>query len=217
MADKLNGAYYGPTIPPQRNYRSVGRSSGCGPCCLLCTLFKFIVSIVIFIGIIVLVLWLVLRPNAIKVHATSASLTQFDLANGSLQYDLNVNMSIRNPNKRIGFYYDYIETTAYYDDSRFGFDDSFKTFYQGHKNTSYIEPEFSGKNALVGDSVTSTYNKEKNDGYYNIELKVRPKLRMKIWIFKIKYTKAKINCDLKIPVPGSSGSFKDTKCDVDWS
>jgi hypothetical protein len=163
----------------------------------------------------VLVLWLVLRPNEIKVHATSASLTQFSLANGSLQYNLDVNMSIRNPNKRIGLYYDYIEAQTYYDGSRFGFDDSLKAFYQGHKNTSYIEPVFNGKNALVGDSVTSTYNKETSDGYYNIELKVRPTMRLKIWIFKIKHIKPKINCNLKVPVPGTSGSFSDTKCDVD--
>ncbi|KAJ3707636.1 hypothetical protein LUZ61_011341 [Rhynchospora tenuis] len=213
---QLNGAYYGPAIPPQRNYRSVGRSSGCGPCCLFCTLFKFILSIVILLGIVVLVLWLVLRPNEIKVHATSASLKQFTLSNGSLDYDLDVNISIRNPNRRIGLYYDYIEAQAYYDDSRFGFDNSLQTFYQGHKNTSYIEPVFKGKNALVGDSIASTYNKEKSDGYYNIEVKVRPKLRLKIWIFKIKHIKPKVSCDLKVPVPGTSGSFKETKCDVDF-
>lgn len=216
---QLNGAYYGPAIPPQRTqrtYRSVGRSSGCGPCCLLCNLIKFIISIVIILGIIVLVLWLVLRPNAIKVHATSASLTQFSLSNGSLQYNLNVNMSIRNPNRRIGLYYDYIEASSYYDGSRFGFDNSLEPFYQGHKNTSYIDTKFNGQNALVSDSVASTYSKEKNDGYYNIELKVRPKLRLKIWIFKIKHIKPKINCDLKLPVPGTSGSFSETKCDVDF-
>jgi Late embryogenesis abundant protein len=213
---QLNGAYYGPAIPPQRSYRSVGRSSGCGPCCLLCNLFKFLISIIIIIGIIILVLWLLLRPNAFKVHATSASLKAFDVTNGSLQYDLNVNMSIRNPNKRIGIYYDYIETQAYYDGSRFGFDNSFEPFYQGHKNTSYIDTSFNGKNALVGDSFNSTYNKEKSDGYYNVELKFRPKLRLKIWIFKIKHIKPKVTCDLKLPVPGTSGTFSEKKCDVDY-
>ncbi|KAJ3677926.1 hypothetical protein LUZ60_001729 [Juncus effusus] len=211
----LNGAYYGPSVPPQRTYRSVGRS-GCGPCCLLCNLIKFIFSIVIILGIIVLVLWLVLRPNPIKVHATSASLTQFDLSNGStLQYNLTVDMSIRNPNKRIGLYYDSIETQAYYDGSRFGFD-TIPPFYQGHKNTSSIEPAFQGTQLLLGNSLSSTYSKEKNDGYYNVELKINAKIRLKIWKFKIHHVKPKVTCKLKLPVPGSSGSFSETKCDVNF-
>ncbi|KAG1331736.1 NDR1/HIN1-like protein 10 [Cocos nucifera] len=220
MADSkqgnLNGAYYGPPVPPQRDYRSVGRHSGCGPCCLLCNLLKFIISIVIILGIIVLVLWLVFRPNQLKVYVDSASLTEFNLTtNNNLQYDLNLTMSIRNPNKRIGIYYDYIEPRAYYDDERFAYT-TVPPFYQGHKNTSMIYPVFQGQHLLSGNSVATTYNREKSEGYYYVDIKFYTRLRAKIGIFKIRYTKTKINCNLKLPVPGSSSAaFETTKCDWD--
>lgn len=219
MADSkqghLNGAYYGPPVPPQRSYQSVGRHSGCGPCCLLCNLLKFVISIVIILGIIVLVLWLVFRPDQLKVYVESASLTEFNLSsNNNLQYNLSLTMSIRNPNKRIGIYYDYIEPRAYFDGIRFDYT-TVPPFYQGHKNTTVIYPAFQGTQALQS-SVTATYNTEKGEGYYYVDIKVHSKLRAKLGIFKIRYTKTKIDCNLKLPVPGSSSApFERTKCDWD--
>ncbi|XP_008780731.2 NDR1/HIN1-like protein 10 [Phoenix dactylifera] len=212
----LNGAYYGPPVPPQRSYQSVGRSSSCGPCSLLCSLFKFLISIVIIFGIIVLVLWLIFRPDQLKVYVDSASLTQFNLSSSNnLQYNLNLSMSIRNPNKRIGIYYDYVEPRAYYDGDRFAFT-TVPPFYQGHKNTSMIYPVFDGQQVLLGDSVNTTYNREKSEGYYYVDIKVYSRLRAKVAIFKIRYTKTKIDCSLKLPVPGSSSAaFERTKCDWD--
>ncbi|XP_072965011.1 NDR1/HIN1-like protein 3 [Typha angustifolia] len=219
----LNGAYYGPPVPPQHSYHSMGRrSSCCGPCCLVSALFKLIFSIVVFfvivIGIIVLVGWLLLRPNEFKVHVTSATLTQFNLSSANnLQYDLALDMDIRNPNKRIGIYYDYIETQAFYDGNRFGFG-TLSPFYQGHKNTSTIHPEFNGTQLLLGDSVTTTYNREKSEGYYYVDVKVYTKLRLKIWIFKI-HRNPKAKCNLKLPVPGNTNStaaFEVTKCHIDY-
>ncbi|MCL1415490.1 LEA type 2 family protein, partial [Escherichia coli] len=108
-------------------------------CGLCCTLFTFLLSIVFFLGVIVLVLWLVFRPNQAKVYVETADLQQFNLSNGSLAFSLNTSISIRNPNRRISLYYDRIEALAFYGDSRFGFT-TLPPFYQGHKNTSMIYP-----------------------------------------------------------------------------
>ncbi|WOL17721.1 hypothetical protein Cni_G26514 [Canna indica] len=222
MADSkqahLNGAYYGPPIPPQQNYRSIGGRSSCccGPFCLLCSLFKFLVSIVIILGIIVLVLWLVFRPNELNAHVDSASLTQFNFstANNNLEYDLSLDLSIRNPNKRISIYYDYLEAQPFYNGDRFGFTNDLPTFYQGHKNTTVLRPVFRGSQILFGDSVATTYAREKGEGYYYVDVKLYAKLRVKVWIFKIHYKRPHIDCTLKLPVPGTNGSFERTKCDV---
>lgn len=213
----LNGAYYGPAIPPQaQTYNNIGSRSSCGPCSCLCSLIKFLISIIVILGIIVLVLWLVFRPNEIKAYVNTADLSQFNLSNNAnLQYNLSLNMSIRNPNKRIGIYYDYIEARAMYDGSRFGYT-PLPTFYQGHKNTTELFPEFKGQTLVLGDSVSTTYNREKGEGFYYVDVTLFTRIRLKVWIAKIR-AKPHIDCTLKLPVPGKAGgSFEPTQCDVDF-
>ncbi|KAG6522900.1 NDR1/HIN1-like protein 3 [Zingiber officinale] len=214
----LNGAYYGPPVPPRnRSFRSVGRSSGCccGPCCLVCNLFKFLLSLVIALGVVILVLWLVFRPNQPKARVETASLTQFDLANSTtLSYNLSFDLTVRNPNRRMSFYYDRLEARAEYDGDRFGFT-NLPTFYQGHKNTTVIRTiHFGGTQPMFGDSVDETYRRERSEGFYYIDVKVRAKMRVKVWIFKLRYNRPHIDCTLKLPVPGSGGVFESTGCDV---
>ncbi|KAH7663553.1 Late embryogenesis abundant protein LEA-2 subgroup domain-containing protein [Dioscorea alata] len=231
MADykqpNLNGAYYGPAIPPSRTHRSIGRGGCdccCFPCCLLSTLLKLIFSIIIILGIIVLVLWLVLRPNEIKAYVETATLSNFSLSSNTtnsnfLTSNLTMDLSIRNPNKRISFYYDYIETQAWYDDTRFGFK-TLDPFYQGKKNTTVLHPEFSSRTAVLSDSVVTTYNREKGEGFFYVDVKVYMKMRLKVGIFKIHGFKPEIDCTLKLPATTSNGSavstFERTKCDVNY-
>ncbi|GKV50596.1 hypothetical protein SLEP1_g57299 [Rubroshorea leprosula] len=116
MAEKhshLNGAYYGPAIPPARSYHRHGHGSGCGCCCLLSFLIKLIVTAVVILGLAALIFWLIFRPNIVKFHVTDASLTQFNLtSDNNLHYNLALNITVRNPNKKIGIYYDRIEANA---------------------------------------------------------------------------------------------------------
>ncbi|XP_074584398.1 NDR1/HIN1-like protein 10 [Curcuma longa] len=209
----LNGAYYGPPVPPrQHSFRSVGRSSRC-----CCNLFKFFLSLVITVGVVVLVLWLVFRPNEPRVRVDTASLVRFDLdgSSSTLFYNLSLGLTVRNPNRRLSFYYDRLEARAEYDGNRFGFS-RLPTFHQGHKNTTVIGPIlFDSSQRLFRDSVGETYRRETSEGFYYIDVKVRAKMRVKVWIFRLRYNRPHIDCTLKLPVPGTGGNFESTGCDVD--
>ncbi|KAG6513489.1 NDR1/HIN1-like protein 3 [Zingiber officinale] len=214
----LNGAYYGPPVPPRHHsFRSVGRSSRCCCGCLLCNLFMFLLSLLVALGVVVLVLCLVFRPYQPTARVDTASLVRFDLDGSStLRYNLSLGLTVRNPNRRLSFYYDRLEARAEYDENRFGFS-SLPTFYQGHKNTTVIGSIlFDGTQRLLGDSdVGETYLRETSEGFYNIDVKVRGKMRVKAWIFKLRYNRPHIDCTLKLPVPGTGGKFESTDCDVD--
>lgn len=216
----LNGAYYGPPVPPSKAYHSGGRRSSsccCGPCCILTTLIKFLVSIIFIIGIALLVIWLVFRPNKIQVYVESATLTQFNLTgNNALDYNLALDVSIRNPNKHIGFYYDYVEARAMYDGNRFGFG-TLPTFYQDHKNTTVLHPAFKGTAGALG-AVAGTFGREKGEGNFYVQVKIYADVRLKVKFVKIGTFKPKYDCVVKLPVPSSksvASSFERTKCDVD--
>ncbi|XP_010262972.1 PREDICTED: NDR1/HIN1-Like protein 3-like [Nelumbo nucifera] len=216
----LNGAYYGPPIPPPRSYHRPGRRSGCGcGCCLLNLLFKLIVTILVIIAILALVFWLVFRPNKVKFHVVNASLTNFSLAGNTLSYNLALNMTIRNPNKHIAIYYDSIEARAYYDGVQFG-TDTLEPFYQRHKTTSFLNPLFRGPSPLVlGSSELAQFNSDKAAGSFSIDVKLYLRVRFKLRSIKTNKFKPKIKCDLKVPLVSrrsSAAGFETTRCDIDY-
>lgn len=119
--DPLKGAYYGPPSPPQRAYHRPGRGSVffCGPGSLLTTLFNLSTIILGVILIVAFLFWLLIHPSKVKVYVEQASLTQFNLASSNtLHYNLSLDISVRNPNKKIGTYYDTLEAKAFYQVSR---------------------------------------------------------------------------------------------------
>ncbi|KAL6005438.1 yls9-like [Asimina triloba] len=221
----LNGAYYGPPIPPKRNsYHRPARSSGCfcGPCCILTTLFKLIVTVVVVLGIAALVLWLIFRPTKVKVYVDEATLTQFQLTNSTtLHYNLSLAMTVRNPNKKIGIYYDKVEARAYYDGERFGYA-PLPTFYQGRKNTTNLYPVFTGQASipLNSDGVSQLFSTEKGRGSFSIDVKIYARIRFKIGSLKTNRYKPHFDCDLSIPLTtngsSSAAGFTRTKCDIDF-
>ncbi|XP_059646591.1 NDR1/HIN1-like protein 10 [Cornus florida] len=224
----LNGAYYGPSIPPPRKaYHRPGRGSGCNPCTCLCScifnlIFQIVFTVLVAVGIALLVFWLIFRPNKVKFHVTDATLTDFNFSTSTntLYYNLALNMTIRNPNKRIGIYYDRIEARAYYEDQRFDAV-TMTPFYQGHKMTNTLSPVFQGQNmVMLGSSEVSKYNSDKSDGIYNIDVKLYLRIRFKLGAIKTPKFKPKIECDLKVPLHSNgtilSGTFETTKCDIDW-
>ncbi|XP_058087554.1 NDR1/HIN1-like protein 10 [Magnolia sinica] len=216
--DPTNGAYYGPPIPPKRDYHRPGRLSGC---CILSALFKLIFTIVVVLGIAALVIWLVLRPSKVKVHVDSATLTQFNLTNSNnLYYNLSLDIAIRNPNKRIGIYHDKLEANAYYEGQRFDYV-PLPTFYEGHKNTTSLYPVFTGQAAIpLQSSDVVVFNRENGDGLFSIDVKIYARIRFKIGSIKTNRYKPSFKCELRVPLMTSCGSsavgFTRRKCDIDF-
>jgi hypothetical protein len=59
------------------------------------------------VGLVLLIFWLIFRPKIVKFYVTEASLTQFNLSsNNTLYYNLALNTTVRNSNKKFGIYYD---------------------------------------------------------------------------------------------------------------
>ncbi|KAI5679632.1 hypothetical protein M9H77_00859 [Catharanthus roseus] len=230
---QLNGAYYGPSIPPPKNsksYHRPGRGSSCNPlgCCCGCLcnclwgcICQILISIIVAVAIIGVILFLIFRPNKVKFYATDAELTQFEFstANNTLYYNLAVNMTIRNPNRRIGIYYDSIEARALYEGQRFH-SVMLDPFYQGRKNTSELHPVFSGQHIVpLGSKEISNYNNDRSSNLYNIEVKLYLRIRLKLGWVKSPRIKPKIECDLQIPLDSngrSSGTFQTKRCGLDW-
>lgn len=131
-------------------------------------------------------------------------------------------MTFRNPNKRLGVYYDKIELNGMYHGLRFVTKD-LDPFYLGHKKEKSVETVFDGQQVVVfGNGIKEKYGNEINDGVYKIDLKLRLKVRFKVlWMKTPKFT-PRFDCDLRVPLSAKGGKvvsgvkFERTKCDFDW-
>ncbi|XP_031472765.1 NDR1/HIN1-like protein 3 [Nymphaea colorata] len=218
----LPGGYAGtpqgtrPLPPYRRPHR--GRAC-CGICLLLKVLIKIIVAIVIVLAIAALVVWLVLRPTNLVFYAENAYVTSFNLTNaGILTYDLKMDMSLRNPNKKVGVYYEDVEVLAFYGGQRFGWI-NLPSFYQGHKNTTMIYPAFGGKPTMISEgSVGNEFNRDSVKQLYHIVVKLKTNMKFKVGSLKTNKFSARIVCDLLVPLAATNSSgevgFSRTKCDL---
>ncbi|KAF0908445.1 hypothetical protein E2562_025413 [Oryza meyeriana var. granulata] len=192
----------------------------CCPCkCLACGLFSclcsILISLLVTVGVLILILYLIFRPHMIAATVDSASLAQFTLApNSVLAYSLNVDITVRNPNKRVGLYYDNVESLALFDGQRFGYA-PLDPFFQSTQATTKLSPAFKGQQPLDGDITAAHFRSQQTDGKFDIEVKLNAKLRVKVWAFKVPGPKAKISCPLTVPAPASnSPAFQPTDCKV---
>ncbi|KAJ6698426.1 hypothetical protein OIU79_011856 [Salix purpurea] len=212
----LNGASNGTSIPPPKHGRRSGRGSRCGCCCLLKFLLTVIFTVALLIGLFILIVWLIFRPiNRVKLHVTDVVLTQFNHTDNILRFNLAANISIRNPNKKIGIHYDRIEAKAFYVDQRFGYQ-ALTPFYQGHKNTSVLNVVFKGQQPLTlqGEDLTQ-FNQEKTSGLYSIALELSMRIRFKVGKVKTVRFRPKMDCDdLKIPLNKSPVAGSNNKCEL---
>ena len=227
MADKqphLNGAYYGPAIPPavQPHHRPQRHRSCC--CCLFGILWKILVALIVIVGLAILIFWLVVQPRSFKFHVTEADLTQFEYNtnNNTLHYNMVLNFTARNPNKKLNIYYDKVEALAFYEDARFSNYDvitHMNSFRQYTKSSSPMSAVFSGSRVLTLDNEQiSELNQDKSDGVYDIYVKLNFRIRYRLGDLISGDFKPKVKCDLKVPVPnnGTLTFFQATKCDVDY-
>ncbi|KAH0971626.1 hypothetical protein GBA52_023782 [Prunus armeniaca] len=123
--------------------------------------------------------------------------------NNTLYYNLALNVSIRNPNKKAGVYYNRIQAIGNYGKKRFALVNTTSTpFYQGHKNTTMVRFVLQGQQVVVlGGKELSRFNSETSARVYNIDVKLAPRIKARYGKIKTAYFKPpKVDCQLKLPL-----------------
>ncbi|KAK7354998.1 hypothetical protein VNO80_14243 [Phaseolus coccineus] len=227
MTDKqpqLNGAYYGPAIPPVEAPRPRRQRNCC--CCLFGFCWKLLLAVIILLVLGFLVFWAVLQPRAFRFQVTDATLTQFNYTSNdhTLRYNLVLNFTARNPNKKIDFYYESVESHVSYGGVRFAsaevltLHDSFR---QRTKSTDRMSGVFTGhyKTVLDHDQVKKRLEEDERKRVFPFDVKLQFKIKFMIGDFNSSSTKAKANCYLEIPLSSDGKTpmateFASTNCHV---
>ncbi|CAK8544138.1 unnamed protein product [Lathyrus sativus] len=217
MADKYS------QLTTEQHRSSHRRNRSCC-CCLFSFFWKLLVSLVFLFALIFLIFYLIVQPRAFKFYVTKAELTQFDYSNDILHYNMVLNFTARNPNKKLGIYYDKVEAQAFYEGARFANVDvitHMNSFRQDKKSSDPMSAVFSGQQLLMlhSDQV-SEFNKDKSVGVYDIYVKLYFRIRFKLGDSISHNYKPKVKCDLNVSLSSRNNAtftftrVLPTKCDV---
>ncbi|XP_058768262.1 NDR1/HIN1-like protein 10 [Vicia villosa] len=192
-------------------------------CCFFSVIWKLIIAIAFILFLIFIILFCIVQPRSFKFSVKEAKLTQFNYTTNTniLHYNLVLNFTAHNPNKKLSIYYDAIEGHASYQGTRFASTDVPCSFRQYPKSSSPMSGVFSGQRVMVFDhDQVSDFERDKNDGVFHFDVKLYFTMRFRLGDYIFPYTKGNIKCGLDVPF-GSNGTklinaFEPTTCEVNF-
>ncbi|XP_062204747.1 NDR1/HIN1-like protein 1 [Phragmites australis] len=149
-------------------------------------LFAILLGLALIVGIIALIVYLVLRPTHPRFFLQDASLRQLDLSNSSgvLSTSIQVTIASRNPNDRVGVYYDRLDVYTSYKYQQITVAASLPPVYQGHGDVDVWSPVLSGPSVPFAPYLAHALSQDCQAGYLILQVKIDGRVRWKVgsWI-----------------------------------
>lgn len=158
---------------------------------------SIIVALVVIVGIAVLITWLVLRPQRPKFHVENVTVSQLNVKNNELNATMHFNISARNPNKKIGIYYDFVGVGALYRDRKI-VSNRLPGFYQGHKNTTVISCPLSAESLYLDTDVSSNLLGERATGSVDMTVNLNAFVRFKVGSWRTREHSMSVYCHVSV-------------------
>ncbi|KAJ6747934.1 LATE EMBRYOGENESIS ABUNDANT (LEA) HYDROXYPROLINE-RICH GLYCOPROTEIN FAMILY [Salix purpurea] len=179
------------TKPPKK------RRSCC--CRFFCWTFSLLLLLILVIGLIAGTLYLVFQPKLPKFSIDSLQITTFNLtSNSSLSATFNVTITAKNPNKKVGVYYEGGSHISVWYTGTNLCQGSLPKFYQGHRNTTVLNVLLSGQTDDGSTLITSLQQQQQQTGTIPLNLRVNQPVRIKLGKLKLMKVKFRVRCRLDI-------------------
>jgi len=148
---------------------------------------KIFWGIIIFLFIVlvtILIIWAILKPSKpsfilqdVTVYAFNATVPNF------LTSNFQVTVSSRNPNDKIGVYYDRLDTYVTYRSQQVTYRTAIPPSYQGHKEVDVWSPFVYGTNVPVAPYNFVGLSQDQTNGNVLVVVKLDGRVRWKVGAF----------------------------------
>ncbi|XP_030531857.1 NDR1/HIN1-like protein 1 [Rhodamnia argentea] len=162
--------------------------------------------------LIILVVWAALRPHKprfvlqdVTVYAFNASVPNF------LTTNIHVTISSRNPNHRMGVYYDKLDIYAIYRNQQITLRSSIPPSYQGHKEVDVWSPFVYGTAVPVAPFNSMALTQEQAAGTIFLMIKIDGRVRWKVGTFTSGRYHLYVKCPAYIIFPKSTATSTSTQ------
>ncbi|XP_009418272.3 NDR1/HIN1-like protein 6 [Musa acuminata AAA Group] len=202
----------GATAPAAHSRPPRKRRSRC--CTCLCWSLLAIVILIVVIAVAAGVLYLVFRPKIPKYSVDRLAVSSFAVDdNATVAVTFNVTVTARNPNRRIGIYYQGgSDLSAWYTDERLC-TGSFPAFYQGHRNTTVLHVLLAGE-AKIGNELLTELQQQQQTGTIPLAVRGVVPVRVKLGKLKLWKVRFKVRCSLVVNSLSANGdvSIRSSSC-----
>ncbi|RWR97092.1 NDR1/HIN1-like protein 12 [Cinnamomum micranthum f. kanehirae] len=170
-------------------------------------LFYSLLAFIILIILTVFIIWLVLRPSKPTFTLQEATIYQLNATSpNTISTTLQVTLSSRNPNSRIGIYYDLLQVYASYHDQQITLPSTIPATYQGHNDLTLWSPVLYGTTIPVAPFVAAALSQEEAAGYIVVTVKVDGKLRWKVGSWVSGHYHVYVTCPAYVAYDSSGGT-----------
>ncbi|KAJ8615430.1 hypothetical protein MRB53_034802 [Persea americana] len=171
-------------------------------------LFYSLLAIIILIILTIFIIWLVLRPTKPTFTLQDATIYQLNATSpNTLSTTLQVTLSSRNPNNRIGIYYDLLQVYASYHDQQITLPSALPASYLGNNDLTLWSPFLYGTTIPVAPFVAAALSQEEDAGSIVITVMVDGKLRWKVGTWVSGHYHVYVSCPAYVAYDSRGGTW----------
>ncbi|KAL1196942.1 NDR1/HIN1-like protein 1 [Cardamine amara subsp. amara] len=145
-----------------------------------------IIIILFIILLVILFIWAILQPSKPRFILQDATVFNFNVSGNPpdlLSSNFQVTLSSRNPNDKIGIYYDRLDVYASYGSQQITFATSIPSTYQGHKEVNVWSPFIGGSSVPVAPYNALSLAEDQTRGAIMLLIRLNGRVRWKVGAF----------------------------------
>ncbi|GLT24900.1 hypothetical protein SLA2020_000620 [Shorea laevis] len=151
-------------------------------------LFRGILACILIFNLIILItillIWAILRPTKPRFVLQDVTVYAFNTSTPNvLTSNFQVTISSRNPNDKIGIYYDKLDTYADYRNQQITLRTAIPPTYQGHKDVNVWSPFVYGTDVPVAPYNSIALGQDQSTGAVLLTIKIDGRVRWKVGSF----------------------------------
>lgn len=184
------------------------RKSRCGCRCLCWTLL-----LVLLLAAATGVLYLLFRPEAPKYTVSRVSIKGFDLTSlSSISPEFDVMVEARNPNDKIGIYYEKGSSLALRYNNIKLCDGVLPVFYQPSNNLTIFTTTLRGSDVVLSSSMQSELARKQKEGKVPFKLNMKAPVKIKVGALKTWTINLKVKCNIVVDNLTTSSNIVSKDC-----
>ncbi|NP_001267966.2 hypothetical protein VitviT2T_025479 [Vitis vinifera] len=153
--------------------------------------FTFLFSVLSLI----LLVWLILHPTKPEFSLKEADIYQLNLSGPHLlNSSIQLTLLSKNPNTKVGIYYDMVQVYASYKGQQITVDTSLPPFYQGHEESNLLTASLVGTALPVAPSFGYEVGRDQTAGKLVLSLKLDGRVRWKVGTWVSGRYRLNVNC-----------------------
>uniref|UniRef100_A0A5B7A6G4 Late embryogenesis abundant protein LEA-2 subgroup domain-containing protein n=1 Tax=Davidia involucrata TaxID=16924 RepID=A0A5B7A6G4_DAVIN len=168
---------------------------------------------------LIFLVWLILHPTKPDFSLREADIYQLNLSATPhlLNSSIQLTLFSKNPNKKVGIYYDDLQVYASYKGQQITVNTPLPPFYQGHEDSNLLTASLVGAGLPVAPSFGYEVGRDQTAGKLVLSLKVNGRLQWKVGTWVSGRYRINVNCIAVMPfgptIPsGPLSSKQGTQC-----